>query len=338
MKTVNKQFHTIKKIPLTLVLVIPFVLQIFAAVGLVGYLSFIQGRKAVSDLANQLIDKTSQQVDEHLDKYLSLPQKLNQMNADAIAIGKINLTEQRANEQYFWTQAKAFSNISYIGYTLANGREAGAGRWLDSVNLIVYENIPGDKASDYLADNRGNRSQLLQSYEFDPLSLDSYKDVVKAGKPIWGKILNFEAGNVQVSQEGKALETSVSNSNIGYDSYVALPARNLIYDKNNRLLGVTCVDILLTNINQFLGNLEISPRGHIFIIERDGLLIGNSGKYPILHKVNGKTERYSAFNSPNLLIRTIGNELKKQFNSFLAIKEHHDIEVTLLYPCHTLER
>ncbi|MGI2903340.1 hypothetical protein [Tolypothrix sp. VBCCA 56010] len=56
-----------KSIPLRLILVVPFVLQIFAAVGLVGYLSFKNGQQAVNHLANQLIDKASQQVDEHLD-------------------------------------------------------------------------------------------------------------------------------------------------------------------------------------------------------------------------------------------------------------------------------
>jgi hypothetical protein len=42
-----------KFIPLRLILVVPFVLQIFAAVGLVGFLSFRNGQKAVNDLANQ---------------------------------------------------------------------------------------------------------------------------------------------------------------------------------------------------------------------------------------------------------------------------------------------
>lgn len=78
----------LKKIPLRLILTVPFVLQIFAAVGLVGYLSFIQGQKAVNDLASQLMEKAELQVDEHLDKYLALPQQLMQMNADAIIDGQ----------------------------------------------------------------------------------------------------------------------------------------------------------------------------------------------------------------------------------------------------------
>ncbi|MDM9384773.1 hypothetical protein QUB80_29385 [Chlorogloeopsis sp. ULAP01] len=55
-------FKNPKKLPLCLILVVPFVLQIFVAVGLVGYLSFKNGQKAVNDLTDQLIDKASQQV------------------------------------------------------------------------------------------------------------------------------------------------------------------------------------------------------------------------------------------------------------------------------------
>ena len=41
-------------VPLSLVLTVPFVLQIFAAVSIVGYLSFRNGQKAVQDLASHL--------------------------------------------------------------------------------------------------------------------------------------------------------------------------------------------------------------------------------------------------------------------------------------------
>ncbi|XHL94738.1 MAG: hypothetical protein P2A85_19675 [Microcoleus anatoxicus] len=44
-----------RKISLQTLLIVPFVLQIFAAVGLTGYLSFRNGQKAINDLANRLI-------------------------------------------------------------------------------------------------------------------------------------------------------------------------------------------------------------------------------------------------------------------------------------------
>jgi len=39
-------------IPLRTVLIVPFVLQILGAVGIVGYLSFRNGQQAVNDLAS----------------------------------------------------------------------------------------------------------------------------------------------------------------------------------------------------------------------------------------------------------------------------------------------
>ncbi|WP_333198141.1 hypothetical protein [Microcoleus sp. S28C3] len=64
-------------------LAVPF-LQIFAAVGLVGYLSFRNGQKAVTDLANQLMTEVSNKTDRHLDNYFSAPHHINQIDIDAI--------------------------------------------------------------------------------------------------------------------------------------------------------------------------------------------------------------------------------------------------------------
>jgi signal transduction histidine kinase/DNA-binding NarL/FixJ family response regulator len=87
------------------------------------------------------------------------------------------------------------------------------------------------------------------------------------------------------------------------------------------------VDLLLTNVSDFLRNLNVSPSGQVFIMERDGLLIGSSSEHPIIHTVNDKTERYSASNSPNPLIREIAQQLKHQFNDFTAIQGTQELQV-----------
>ncbi len=51
------------------ILVIPFVLQIFAAVGLVGYLSFRNSQQAVNHLAHQLIREASLRSQPKLHRY-----------------------------------------------------------------------------------------------------------------------------------------------------------------------------------------------------------------------------------------------------------------------------
>ncbi|MBD1879018.1 ATP-binding protein [Coleofasciculus sp. FACHB-T130] len=329
MKTARPAKST-HQFPLRLILIVPFVLQIFAAVGLVGYLSFRNGQKAVNDLANQLIDKASQQVDEHLDTYLALPQQLNQVNADAIASGRLNLNDPKASEQYFWSQARAFETISYIGYALPNGGESGAGRWVNGVNLLVFENLPGNGvASDYIADQRGNRKSLLQSYQADPFLPPGVKDIIKAGKPAWAGIYTYAFENtVQITEAGKAIKSHSGTSDIGLNYYVAVPARYPIYDQKGKLRSLLMVDLLLTNVSEFLRNLKVSPSGQVFIMERDGLLIGSSSTQPVVHKVKDETKRHSALDSPDPLIRTVAEKLKQQFQNFTTFQNTQELEVT----------
>jgi hypothetical protein len=49
----------LRKQPLHLVLIVPFVAQIWAAVGLTAYFAIRNGQKAVDDMANQLIERFS---------------------------------------------------------------------------------------------------------------------------------------------------------------------------------------------------------------------------------------------------------------------------------------
>jgi signal transduction histidine kinase len=318
-----------KQIPLPIVLVVPFALQVFTAVGLIGFLSFKNGQKAVNDLAHQLMDKAGQQVDGHLDHYLALPQELIQVSRDAIASNQINLNDPNANEQYFWQQAKAFKNLSYIGYLLADGREVGAGRWLDGKTLLIYENLGANhQASDYLADSNGRKTKLLQTYPNDAWTLSSNAEGRKAKAPIWSQISTFDATVVEISDAAQSLQPQSSTSNVGYQNYVSLPARSPVYDQNGKFIGVVGIDLLLTQISEFLSTLKVSPSGQVFIIERNGMLVGSSSSQPILHQVNQKTERISAINSPDPLIRNVAQSLKKQF-TFQSIKSTQDLDVII---------
>jgi signal transduction histidine kinase len=317
-------------VTLRLILVVPFVLQIFAAVGLIGYFSFKNGQKAVNNLANQLIDKASQQVDDHLDTYLALPIQITQINVDAIANKELNLNDPISSGRYFWRQAKAFRNLNYIGYSLTDGREAGAGHWVKGVDLLLYENLPGKGSTlDYIADEKGNRGELLQSYDYDPLNEPWYKDAVAAGQAVWGQIKAFDNVEIKVTEAGKALQTQSNALDGGLDYYVAASLAAPFYDKNHKLLGVTGIDLTLTSISDFLHTLKVSPSGQVFIMERDGMLVGSSTKHPIIYKSGDKVNRFSVFNSPDPLISTVAQNLQKRFNTFKVIQDNQDLEITL---------
>jgi hypothetical protein len=180
-----------KGFSLRLVLVLPFVVQIFGAVGLVGYLSFRNGEQAVNELADRLMDKSSSLVSKHLDNYLETPQKINQINLDAIALGLLNLKDFKTAGHYFWKQLQTYPEITYISYALKTGEFAGAGRFIVGREVTVDELSPATKwkSYTYATDDRGNRTKIAVVYdEYEPLTEPWYKDAVKAGKPIWGSV------------------------------------------------------------------------------------------------------------------------------------------------------
>jgi hypothetical protein len=83
------------KLPLRTVLIVPFVLQIVGAVGLVGYLSFRNGQKAVNNLATQLMSEVSLRVEQNLQVYLTTPHLINQSKLDAVKLGLLKMENWR---------------------------------------------------------------------------------------------------------------------------------------------------------------------------------------------------------------------------------------------------
>jgi hypothetical protein len=157
---------TLNQIPLRVILVFPFILQIATAVGIVSYLSFKQGQAAVTDLATQLQEKASEQVNQHLDSYLAIPEKINQLNLDAIEQGLLDLDDLSSLGRYFWHQVQVFENVNYINYASAQGKFIGAGAWIEGKGVVIDEvsAATGWKAHAYEADASGNRTQLAQVY------------------------------------------------------------------------------------------------------------------------------------------------------------------------------
>lgn len=161
-----------KGLSLRLVLVLPFVVQIFGAVGLVGYLSFRNGEQAVNELADRLMDQSSNLVSKHLDNYLETPQKLNQINLDAIELGLLDLKDFKTAGHYFWKQLQTYPDTTYISYALTTGEFAGAGRFLAGQGITIDELSAATKwkSYTYTTDSQGNRTKLAVVYDdYEPL-------------------------------------------------------------------------------------------------------------------------------------------------------------------------
>lgn len=293
----NREYKPSNKISLRSILVIPFVLQIFTIVGLVGYFSFKNGQRAVSNVAEQLQHQVSDRVNQHLDDYLALPHQLNQLNADAIVEGILDPQNLEETSRHFWKQAQTFPNISWIGYSLPDGRDMGAGQWLEGHGNTIDETINGINYA-YETDSQGRRARLVHVTEYDSRTDEWYIDSVRLQRPNWSRIAVSE----------------------GFGNYIAASANYPIYNQNRQLMGVLSTDLLLSSISHFLKSLQVSPTGQIFIMERNGFLIASSTSMQPFEVVDNKIQRINVFYSSNELIRATSQQLTNRFGSFDSIQ------------------
>jgi len=290
------------KLSLRVVFVVPFLLQIFASVGLTGWLSFRNGSNAVNDLATQLRVELSNRILQELNTYLETPHIVNQINVDTLKMGLINLNNTSLMERYLWNQLKQFKTTSYIGIGLQNGYYIGANRNDDgTIEFDIVDQRTAGKFEKWLTNNQGDRSQLLSVRKnYDPRVRPWYEAGVKAGKPVWSEIYAYFGSRVLV-----------------------ISANQPIYNQKKQLLGVASTDLTLERISQFLNNLKIGKTGQTFVMEKNGYLVATSTLEEtfIVHQKEKETERIQAVNSSNPLTQATARYLLKSFVNLDQIQQ-----------------
>ena len=289
------------------VLIVPFVLQIFAAVGLVGYLSFKNGQKAVNEIADRLMAEVGSRVEQNLGTYLTVPHQVNQINAAAIELGTLNLQEIPVLQRHFWRQLQIFDTLTFTGLGLEQRNNLGAER-LDngSLSLRVSTAASNYDFRTYSTKKFGEIDQLLNNKtNFDPRTRPWYKAAVAAGKPTWSQIYPNTAG---------------------ITAY--LGASMPFYNRQGKLQGVLLTNINLSTIGKFLQSLRIGETGQVFIIERSGMLVATStGERPFhVVKKDYGAERVKAIDSKNTFTKTTAKYLAANFNEFQSLKTSQSLE------------
>jgi signal transduction histidine kinase/DNA-binding response OmpR family regulator len=292
-------------IPLSWLLVVPFVVQLFSAVVLVSYLSFKNAQSSTNVLATKLSDEVSSKIDQHLGSYLVVPHQLGQVTVDALNSGLLSTKKFERSGRHFWNLVQVHKSISFLGYYLNSGEGVGAQRWPPGGGVnIVQHSLKDGKDYNYSTDSEGNRKTLIDATDYYAPTDNWYRAAVRANRPIWSRIYTAE----------------------GFPGYVAASAVYPLRDKNKKIVGVLSIDLLLSEINKFLQGLKISAAGKVFIIERDGMLIGNSGTALTYSVTRGITRRLSAFDSSDSSIEDTARFLKKKFANFKDIQDQQHLE------------
>jgi signal transduction histidine kinase/DNA-binding response OmpR family regulator len=299
-----------KTLPLRLVLVVPFVLQIFATVGLTGYLSLRNGQKAVNEVSSQLRKEMSDRINLQVLNYLERPYVAGQGFVSAAKEGQLDLTDITKLERTFW-QLVSKDTIEFIQIALDDGTSVQV-EDLQNKGIVALAAQKADlpQRKIYQLDNRGERTALIETQaKFDPRSRPWYKTAQQAGKPTWTKPFL-----------GNAIKTA------------SIALTQPMYDNKGAFLGVQNSILRIEKIHHFLNELKVGQTGQTFIIDRSGNLIASSTlKDPyIIDLKEKKLQQIAATKSENPVIRATTQAILDRFgNNFNAISQGQQLDFML---------
>ncbi len=303
-----RQFAT--NIPLRWVLVVPFVLQTVGAVALVGYLSYRSGQQATENLANQLLEQTSDRVSDRLSSYLQASQRIVAANRLAVEQGTLNLNDQEQLRRHLWQQIVLDSSLPANGYWSEDGTALSYVRIASEAPRKLAEKISGqsiplgtvflneikpNQRRYFWTDAQGKPGKLAYQLNDDFRTVAWYHDAKRLGKQGWTP--------VSVARVLPVLQI-----------FAVTP----VLDTAGKLQGLFTASYLLAEISLFLNQLQFSPTGQSFIVERSGDLIATSiaSEAAGLRMVNGKPKRLHAVDSQDERTREVTKQLLQRFGSF----------------------
>ncbi|MGD1905167.1 MAG: response regulator [Leptolyngbyaceae cyanobacterium] len=289
------------RLPLRMVLVVSFVLQITAAVGLTAGLSLRNGQKAVNDLAEQLSDRSTARIQEHLQTYLIQPNLLQRNSRSNILYEDLDTADFNALTRHFWHQLRASDGITSIYYGSEAGEFVGV-QERDNGQTVLWERTQASSPvrTTYQLDDQGNRGAVIATQDYDPRLRPWYEAVQKNRRSSWSKIYEFASEDYSV---------------------LGITLASPIYGDRGSLRGVIALDLTLEQISSYLKLLDISPNSHAFIVERNGEIVATSAaEPPFVTSSTGEQERLAAIASQEPLISATARYLLGEFGTLESIE------------------
>ncbi|MEM1309029.1 MAG: cache domain-containing protein, partial [Cyanobacteria bacterium P01_H01_bin.153] len=280
------------QISLRSLLIVPFVAQVSIAVTTTGWLAHRNGQRAVSDLANQLLEKTSERIEQRLRTFTQVPSQINRTNANALSLGYLDLSNLRTWSRHLYLQSRNQEDITYIYFGDSQGSYVEVERlYGDRYQFAIRDDSTDQKVQVYRLNEQGRTQDLFRIRAYEPRQRLWYQSAVAAGKPGWTDLYEF---------------TGV------YPTY-GLSFVQPYYDSSGVLQGVLGADFTLRDISRYLSSLNIGKTGEAFIVERDGTLIASSIDESPAGPDN-KPQLVSQVN--NLLIRETAKAIEEKFGNF----------------------
>ncbi|MEO5331649.1 MAG: GAF domain-containing protein [Magnetococcus sp. YQC-5] len=267
---------------------------ILVAGGMSGYISYITGQKSVRDFTEQVMTKTSDRIQSHVQNFFKTPPQLIAMNSKMWGHFIGEHRDPHAIEQILFNQTREF-NIRSVYYADEQGRGSAVLKEHDgSYQSRIILNPP--KRIFYHLDNHGNRSTPIKETEWDPRTRPWYTAAIQQQDPVWSPVYTFT------------------------DGILGITASQAIRTPDKIAKGVVAVDLDLQLISTFLQSLTITPSGQAFILEPDGAIIATSSQEPLSQPTpQDQPQRMTWDTTQNSIIKQTVLTMRQQFGDPLKL-------------------
>ncbi len=268
------------------VLILPYVALVIMLAVAIGALSYLAGSQAVLTVSEHLLQETVNRIGQAVDRHVvGSVATLEAAFPNGMLAPKTIETDVDNIRTRFWIATSLHIDPNnYVYYGNLEGQAIG---------LYRKSYQQGELRVKYQADEHRNRYRIdgingipqFESTEqalFDPRERPWFQAAQATSQDIWTSVyIDF-----------------------GTQDLVATRARRVL-GKQGELRGVVATDMLLHALNDFIGNLDVSPNGLAFIIELDGQLIASSCSPNVRQAADGQNVRINAADSGHPLLSEI---------------------------------
>jgi len=299
------------QLSLKILLIVPFVTQVIAAVGITGWLSVQNGREATQELAPQIGQEVTSTIEAHVRGYFKAPLEILEAHGAMARAGYLNFENLENSEnanKLFWQQMRQSQSLYFFYAANPQGQFIGVERRENDALVLhrssqAYAAAPLTK-SIYPLDRTGKPLNQIEVNIYDPRDRPWYKAALIAKQTVWSEVYPFVARPI-----------------------LGITASLPIYSESGSLRGVLAIDLTLSQIGDFLKQLKISKTGQAFILEPSGAVVATSTAEDPYIVINKTQERIQASQSQNPLLRLVFQNLQQKYPNLTNIPEHQQIQV-----------
>jgi len=276
-------------------LIFPYVALVVILAVAIGTLSYLTGSQAVMTVSDHLLEETVSRIGQAIDRHVvgSAATLEAAFPNGMLAPNTIEEDLDDIRTRFWIATSLHLDPNNYVYYGNLEGQAIGLYRHSYGQGELRVKYKAEEHRKRYRIDgiNGASKYESKEQSLFDPRKRPWFQAAQSSPGDIWTSVyIDF-----------------------GTRDLVTTRARRVV-GKTGEIRGVVATDMSLHSLNDFIGNLKISPNGLAFILEPDGQLIASSCSPNVGHSADGSNIRINAADSGHPLLTEIYQQLQPRLS------------------------